>query len=342
MNGRVEADPRIKRKWDSMFTKRRIAAAMAAAAIAAMALTSCAGGDADGGEGDDYRIGYMIWNTSVPFYSNLISTAEATADELGVDLDIRSGNGDLATQVSVVQQYVAEGFDMILISPSDPTGIVPAVRAANQAGIPVMAVNTMADTSTGAEVVTYVGVDDVEFGRLQGELLVQAVGEQARVGYVLGTLGTSAQIQRQQGLEEVLAEHPGIEIVAEQSANWDNAQALAAIQDMLNRFGPGEIDAIVGQGPESLSGAQDARSGGRDDVAFVLGDYPADVRQAILDGTIFGTVNQDPAPQGENAIRYAVDWLNGNTSDVPQPQAFIEMPMITIDNVEDFPAAWGE
>lgn len=324
-----------------MSLHHRIITAVGGVAVTALALAGCttAGGE---GEDDGYRIGFMIWNTTVPFYSNLISTAEETADELGVDLDIRSGNGDLATQVSVVQQFVAEEFDMILIAPSDPAGIVPAVKEANAAGIPVMAVNTMADTSTGAEIITYVGVDDVEFGRLQGELLVQAIGEEGKVGYVLGALGTSAQIQRQQGLEEVLADYPGIEIVAEQTANWDNAQALAVIQDMLNRFGPGEIDAIVGQGPEIVSGAQDAVSSGRTDVAFIPGDFPADVRQAIIDGVLFGTVNQDPAPQGENAIRYAVAWLDGDEDSVPQPQAFIELPLITIDNVEDFPAAWGE
>lgn len=329
--------------------QRRMIKTLGGVAFAALALTSCANSDSGTensgsttADEEAYRIGYMIWNTSVPFYSNLISTAEATADELGVDLDIRSGNGDLATQVSIVQQYVAEDFDMILITPSDPTGIVPAVKEANVAGIPVMAVNATADTSTGAEIVTYVGVDDIEFGRKQGELLVEAVGENAKVGYVLGALGVSAQLQRQQGLEEVLADHPGIEIIAEQTANWDNAEALAVIQDMLSRFGVGEIDAIVGQGPEIVSGAIDATSSGRDDVVFIAGDYPADVRKAIIDGVLYGTVDQDPAPQGENAIRYAVDWLNGNTDAVPQPQALMDLPIITQDNVEDFAAAWGE
>ena len=314
-------------------------------AVTALALSACGSGGDDASssaDGSGHTVGYMIWNTTVPFYSGLISTAESTADGLGMDLDIRSGNGDLATQISVVQQFVTEGVDMLLISPSDPAGIIPAVRQANAAGIPVMAVNTMADTSGGAEVVTYVGVDDVDFGRKQGELLVQAIGEEGKVGYVLGTLGTSAQLQRQEGLMEVLSEHPGIEIIAEQSANWDNAQALSTIQDMLNRFGPGEIDAIVGQGPESVSGALDAKSGGRTDVTFVLGDYPADVRSAIRDGAVYGTVVQNPAPQGEQALRLTKAWLDGDTSSVPQPQAFLDMPIVTADNVEDVAAAWGE
>jgi len=330
---------------------QRIAAGIAA--VAALAgLTACSSDDstapaqdpaaAESGDAGDIELGFMIWNTSVPFYSGLIEKAEATADELGVSLDIRNGNGELASQIAVVQQFVAEGVDMILVAPSDPQGLVPAVKEANAAGIPVMAVNLMVDTSTGAEVVTYVGVDDVEFGRIQGELLVEAIGEEGTYGYVQGALGTSAQLQRQEGLEEVLADHPGIKRVAEISANWDNAEALAATQDMLNRFGPGELSAIVGQGPEITTGALNAKESGRDDVVFIAGDYPADVRAAIRSGAVYGTPNQMPDPQGEQAVRYAVEWLTGDKSAVPTPQAFIEMPMITADNVEEMPAAWGE
>jgi len=100
------------------------------------------------------RIGFMIWNTSVPFYSNLIKLANETAAKSGVKLDIQSGNGDLSTQISVVQQFIAQKVDLIMIAPSDPKGIVPVIRQATAAGIPVMAVNTKADISSGAKVVT--------------------------------------------------------------------------------------------------------------------------------------------------------------------------------------------
>ncbi len=341
-----------------MRLRSRAVLPVVAGVVSVMALAACSGDGTpsdpttspeqttSGGGGDpaagDFRIGYMIWNTSVPFYSGLIAMAEATADELGVELSIRNGNAELADQIGVIEQFIAEDFDMILISPSDPTGIVPAVRKANEANIPVMAVNTMADTSTGAEIVTYVGVDDVEFGRLQGELLVQAIGEEGNYSYIQGTLGTSAQLQRQQGLEEVLAQYPGINRLSEVSANWDNAEALAVTQDTLNRFGPGEIDAIVGQGPEIVTGANFALESGRTDVKFIAGDYPAEVRAAIRSGAVFGTPNQMPDPQGEQAIRYAVAWLSGDTDSVPQPQAFIDMPLVTAENVEELPAAWGE
>jgi len=314
------------------------------ALTATTVLTACSSGSsgAAGGSGDSLKIGYMIWDTSVPFYSNLISTANDTADSLGADLDIQSGNGDLSQQIAVVQQFITQQYDMILISPSDPKGIVPAIRQANAANIPVMAVNTKADTSDGAEVVTYVGVDDVEFGRQQGELLGKALDGKGTVGYITGKLGTSAQIDRQQGFEDALKDFPDIKVVVQQAADWDNAKALAVTQDILSKYPSGQLDAIVGQGPETVTGAKYAFSNGRKDVTFIVGDYPADVKAAIVEGSVYGTVDQDPSPQGKNAITYAVAWLTGDQSSVPTPQAYIDMPVVTKENVDDVPAAWGE
>ncbi|MBO0903846.1 sugar ABC transporter substrate-binding protein [Jiella sonneratiae] len=314
------------------FTRRTVTGLLLTSAAA---LTLCGQALA----ADKPRIGFMIWNTSVPFYSNLISTAEATAKEKGVDLTIQSGNGDLSTQISIVQQFIAQEMDMILIAPSDPQGIVPVIMQANQANIPVMAVNTKADTDKGADIVTYVGVDDFVFGQRQGELLAKAVGENAKVAYILGKLGTSAQLAREAGLMDTLKKHPGIEIIAKQAADWDNAKALAITQDYLSRYPKGSLDAIVDQGPEGVTGAVFASQNGRDDVTFIMGDYPADVRKAIQDGTVYGTVDQDPAPQGKVAIEDAVKHLNGEK--VPSPNHYLDLPTITSDNVADFPPAWG-
>ncbi|MEZ2127712.1 MULTISPECIES: sugar ABC transporter substrate-binding protein [unclassified Sinorhizobium] len=287
------------------------------------------------------RVGFMIWNTSVPFYSNLIKMAKETAEKNGIKLDIQSGNGDLATQISIVQQFIAQQVDMIMIAPSDPKGIVPVIRQASAANIPVMAVNTKADVSTGAKVLTYVGVDDFAFGQRQGELVVKAVGEKAKIAYILGKLGTSAQLDREAGLLDTLKKYPGIEIVEKQAADWDNSKALAITQDYLSKYQPGAIAAIVDQGPEGVNGANFAAENGRTDVKFVMGDYPADVRNAIIKGTVYGTVNQDPAPQGTTAIDDAVLFFAGKADQIPTPNHFLDLPIITKENVEQFKAAWG-
>jgi ABC-type sugar transport system substrate-binding protein len=292
-------------------------------------------------EAAERKIGLMIWNASVPFYSNLIKGAQDTAKELGVTLDLQSGNGDLATEISVVQQFIAQGVDAILIAPSNAKGIVPVIKQANEAGIPVIAVNNRVDTETGAKVATFVGVDDFTFGQQQGELLAKGLGGKGKVAYILGKLGTSAQIDRKAGLVDTLKKYPDITIVEEQSADWDNAKALAVTQDFLSRFPAGQIDAIIDQGPEGVNGAAFAKQSGRTELKFILGDYPADVRNAIVGGTVYGTVNQDPGPQGVTAVQDAVKLLDGKTAEVPAPNHFLDLPIVTKDNVDQYPPAWG-
>jgi ribose transport system substrate-binding protein len=310
----------------------------ALAGVASLALAASTGlGWAQQGK----RIGFMIWNTSVPFYSNLIKTAKETAEKNGLKMDLQSGNGDLATQISIVQQFIAQQVDMIMIAPSDPRGIVPVIRQATAANIPVMAVNTKADISTGAKVLTYVGVDDFVFGQRQGDLVAKAVGENGKIAYILGKLGTSAQLDREAGLMDTLKKHPGIVVVEKQAADWDNSKALAITQDFLSKYPQGAINAIVDQGPEGVNGANFAVGAGRTDVKFIMGDYPLDVRNAIIKGTVYGTVDQDPAPQGKVAIEDAILSFAGKGEQIPTPNHYLDLPTITKDNVEKYPAAWG-
>jgi len=303
-------------------------------ALGVSLLTAVALGDAG-----DYTVGAMVWNTTIPFYSNFLKGLQDAADEYNINLLIRDGQGDLATEVAVIQQFIAQGVDLIIVTPSDAQGIVPVIQQANAAGIPVIAANNR--VGEGARVVTFVGADDYFFGRRQAELLIQAVGETAKFAYLMGHLGTSPQILRRQGLLDYLEDYPGVEMLTEVSEDWDNAKALAAVQDILAKYPVGKIDAIVVQGPEGVTGAEYAARIGRDDVKFILGDYPASVRQAIQQGIVYGTINQDPYPQGYLAVQFAYYWLSNQRTWLIAPNAYMFLPIITQDNVDQYPPAWG-
>jgi ribose transport system substrate-binding protein len=317
--------------------------------LLALAVAGCGGGGGNKGSTTlpattptkQYTVGSVIWNTSVPFYSNFIKGQKDTASKLGVKLVMENGNGELANEVAAIQRLISKHVDLILVTPSDAKGIVPAIRQANAAGIPVFAVNNRVDTSTGAKVVTYIGADDVTFGQRQGQLLVQAIGEKGTVALIQGKLGTSAQIDRKTGFMNYLKKYPGIKVVSQKSADWDNTKALAVTQDLLSRYPKGTLDAIVDQGPEGVTGAQWAHKQGRTDVKFLMGDYPAEVRNAILNGTVYGTVDQDPQPQGVSSIEMAQKWLQGKKAGVPTPHMYMPLPIVTQQNVDQYPAAWG-
>ena len=204
------------------------------------------------------------------------------------------------------------------------------VKQAVAAGIPVIAANN--NVAEGVEIVTFVGSSNYDFGQLQCKLLVEAIGNAGNVGYILGALGTDPQVNREKGFTDCLQAYPDIKIVAKQTANWDNAQALAVVQDWLSKYPSGELAAIVDQGPEAVTGAQNAQQSGRSDVKFVLGNYPATVQKAIIDGIVFGTIVEDPYTQGYTSVEYAYNWLSGAQDKVERPQHYMKNPVIKKDN----------
>ncbi|MFL5761412.1 MAG: sugar ABC transporter substrate-binding protein [Thermomicrobiales bacterium] len=288
------------------------------------------------------KIGVSVAYLSVPFYANFKTGLEDGAKRFGFEYDLREGGGgDLAKEVAVLQDFIAAKVNLILLTPSGE-GIIPTIKQVNDAKIPVIEVNNRAGFQSGkADVVTYVGADDVEFGSLQGQLLIDTMaGQPAKIGYVQGISGTSPQILRGKGFEDAIKDHPELEIVGRVNDDFASDKALAVTQDLLTRFPKGQLDVIVMQGPEGVAAAQFARQNGRDEVKFILGDYPADVRQAIMDGYVVGTINQDPYPQAFQGMHMAWLYLNGRESEIPKPD-FLPLPIITKENAEATPPAWG-
>jgi ribose transport system substrate-binding protein len=84
----------------------------------------------------------------------------------------------------------------------------------------------------------------------------------------MGELGTSAQVLRQAGFEDVLKDYPDIKIVTSISDGWDSAKSLAATQDILLKYPAGTLDAIVNQGPAGVPGSKYAQQIGRTEVKW--------------------------------------------------------------------------
>jgi ABC-type sugar transport system substrate-binding protein len=288
------------------------------------------------------KIGVSVAYLKVPFYANFKTGLEDGAKQFGFTYDLVDGNsGDVAAELANLQNFVAQKRDLIILTPSGE-GIIPGIKQVNDAGISIIEANNKAGFGRKeVNVLTYVGADDVEFGRLQGKLVDQAFGgKKAKVAYVMGFAGSPAQVLRAKGWDEFRANNSQYEEVARVTDDFDGAKALAVVQDLLSRFPKGQLDAIVMQGPEAAAAVDFAIRNGRDEIKFIVGDYPADVRQLIHDGKIFGTVDQDPYPQAYNAMRMAWLHFNGKDADIPKP-FFLPLPLVTKENAEKTPAAWG-
>jgi ABC-type sugar transport system substrate-binding protein len=313
-------------------TSRRLRATALLTVLASTVLAGCGSSGGGSDDADALQIGVMIYDTQLPFAAPLQDSLRAKAEELGADIDILDGQGDSTREAQVIQQFVTQRKDVILAMPSDADAIVPAAQLATEAGVPVLALSNEINDPDAR--VTYVGVDNVGYGSRLAEAARQVAGDNARVAVIMGELGSSAERDRTEGIAQYMSEHPGMTMLAQQSANWDNAQALQIGQDLLSKYPEGAIDVIIGEGPETAAAARYAAQAGRTDVQFVVGDVSKDVAAALHEGAVAAAVFQDPYDLGQRALADAVAVAKGE--EVPDPDMG-ETQIFTAEQADSIP-----
>lgn len=311
--------------------KRKAVLVLGTIAIAALA-AGCGGGNGgeggnDGGE-EGARLGLSISTLNNPYFVTLRDGAQAAADEAGVELIVTDAQNDASTQQNDIQSFVTQQVDAVLVNPVDSEAIVPAVEAANQADISVLALDRAAE---GGEVATTIISDNIEGGQLAGEELINLVGEGA-VAQLEGIPGTDAQRDRGQGFEQGLEGQDVVEIVASQAAGFDRAEGLNVTQNIL-QANP-DIQGIFAQNDEMALGAVQAlgeRAGS--EVQIVGFDAIDDALQAIQEGTMNATVAQQPDEIGRLGVENAMQITAGETVDEQIP---VEVNLVTEENVEEY------
>jgi ribose transport system substrate-binding protein len=267
---------------------------------------------------------------SHPFFVAQQKGLHDEAEKLGVAIDVRDGQDDDQKQIIQVEALINRKLDAIVLCPRDERALVTAVESANRAKIPVITMNRRVN---GGTVVSYVGADDADGGKAQARTLVDALGPKGgRIIYLRGTPGSSPQISRQKGFLSVLKDHPEITIAADPFANFQEDKAKTVMSGLVRRFQPGEIRAIVAQADEmALPAAEVVRSESWKDVIVIGFNGTREAFDAIKSGTLYATILQNSAEQGELAVRAAVDHLRGKS--IPR-EIFTPLPVVTRKNVD--------
>jgi ABC-type sugar transport system substrate-binding protein len=324
-------------------TRRRFLAALSVGALAA-SLSACTSVGAanntssTGNANGPKSAALLVFDTANPFVATLVTGAKDAANKAGISLTVSNGNYDNATQISQVQDAISKGVSAIVIQASDAKGIVPAIKLANTANIPVFAVNSNA--GEGANIVSFVGADQSEMGKGAADLVAKALPNGGKVALVQGVPGNPIVTLRTEGFTNQLKKTPNLNLVATVTDKFTSDGNLAAVQDLLSKYPQGSLDAIVAQGGELYVGAKYAKSIGRDDVKFIANDYPEQIEEGIKDGSVYGTVNQDPGLQGTRVIEAVNSWLNGDKTAVKQPTDYIPLPLVTSENVSQYAPKW--
>ena len=163
-----------------------------------------------------------------------------------VELVVTDGQNQASKQVSDVESLLVRQPKVLMISPLTAEALTPVVERALAEGIPVVTLDRMVDTCVSV----HVGAENLPIGRQAAEFLAERLNGEGQIIEIQGTAGASATVDRHNGFAEVLQNYPDLKVVAEQTADYLREPATSFMEDMLQRFGPGEIDAVYAHNDE--------------------------------------------------------------------------------------------
>ena len=320
-----------------MSMRRKIAAAVAMMAAGALTLTGCAGNSTAGSSGGtekSYNIGVVVLDLQDPDLAHMTDAMKKTADEKGVKLNITDSKKDVGSELNQVEDLLTRQVDAIIMQPLDGEASQNAAKRVIAANIPLFILST--EFAEGADVgyKSYIGVDDTVAGEMQAEYLNKTLPEGGNIVFAAGIYGASWTDRRKNGFDSKI--NKNFKVVAEFQAKGSRDDAKRNMEDTLQRFGAGQIDAVVANNDEMAIGAASAiadagRAAEFKAVVGVDGTEPA--LQDIKAGTMSATVRQDSAGQGAKAVEVVTDFLKGGNVDNRYTLPFT---LITKDNLSEF------
>jgi len=292
--------------------------------------------DSTNTSGKKYKIGFIIEEMS-PFMSQTADAAEAFGKEHSdVTVTVAVADNDVAKELSDVENFIADGYDAIVMKPLDSEGCAPAVQYCKDANIPIIAMN---NNFAGVEATSYVGSNHELSGEYAAEGVAEALNGKGKVVVLEGDMSQQAAIDRMDGVKKVLSEkYPDIEIVDAQDAGWSTDTALTKTENWISSGT--KFDGIIACASQMAVGAKLALEQG----GYSAGQIPIasiDAMQMSLEiyktGWVCSDVLQDAYGQGYTAMKAAYKILNGGTVD-----SYIDVPYVPVtkDQIDTYLARY--
>jgi ribose transport system substrate-binding protein len=217
---------------------------------------------------------------------------------------------DVAGQVRLVEQMIANRVSALVIAPADSKALVSACRKAQEAGIVVVNIDNRLDASVLAErqlQIPFVGPDNRKGARAVGERLARRLEKGDKVAILEGVPNAFNGVERKLGFEEAM-QQAGLVVAASQSASWETAKASQVAAALLTEIP--DLKAFLCANDSMALGAVAAlKAAGRRDVLVVGFDNITAVRELVKDGRILATADQHADRLAVFGIEYALDML---------------------------------
>lgn len=244
------------------------------------------------------------------------------------DYVIADATGNTANQIQQIQNLIAKGVDAILVNANSDTALNPVLAAAHKANILIVAF----DNTVTSPYAINVNTDQVKFGAAGAEWLVKKLGGKGNILALNGVAGTPVNAARWNAAKAVFDKNPGIKILSEINANWEQATAQQAVANLLPSFP--KIDGIWSQGGAMTLGAIYAFQAAGRPLIPMTGEANNGLLKAWKTNLPKGFDSIAPAQPpalSVEALRVAVEALKGKD---PGQTILLDPPMVTTENLD--------
>jgi ribose transport system substrate-binding protein len=285
-------------------------------------------------------IGITQNNVGVDSYQTTYERAFIAAAEANpnVEVVVLDAGGDVARQIAQMEDLIQQEVDAIIIWPTNGEAVIPAVRKAHNAGIPVVVTNSNIAEQGFDFVASFSGPDNITQGARSAEIMCDKFKEmgietEARVVQISGQPGYTTAIERQKGFDDRLPEVcPDVTLVETQPGDWNREKSQQVMEAFLVKYD--DIDGVyAGDDNMGVGALNAAKAAGRDGIIFVGATNFAVGYDAMAAGDYWGSIYQSPVDDAEAALKTAIDLLNGE--ELPFLNYF-DTPKITQDNMDAF------
>lgn len=316
--------------------KKRFSCGLALAAAAVLLLTACSGtgqesatdNSNDGGSSNSNDFTFAVVTHAGPgdaFWDRVKSGAEQAGQDYGSTI-LYNSDPDPAKQSQLIDNAVAQEVDGIVVSLANPDGLETSIKAAVEAGIPVVTINSGMDRSAGLGAITHVGQDEKIAGTAVGERL-----SEEGLSRVLCVIQEAGNVALEERCRSTAAAFSGT-VENLQVDGTNDAEVKATIKSKLQA--DPTIDGVLTLGGQFGIDAVGAVEESGSSAKVATFDLSSDVVADILDGKILFAVDQQPYVQGYMGVTALyLKVLNGNDLGGGQP-VYSGPAFVTSENAE--------
>jgi ribose transport system substrate-binding protein len=265
-----------------------------------------------------------------PFWASVEKGATEKGAELGVNVTVIAPptESDVVAQISQIEDQLAKGVDAIAIAPADQDALVPVLEQAVSEGVAVLFI----DTKANMDGVTFIGTDNLAGAELAAQYICDNVPEGSDVAILTGVESQTTAQHRRDGANAGL-EGCGLNVVAQQTANWDRAEGQSVMENILS--GNPNLTAVFASNDNMALGATETlkAAGVLDDIIMVGFDANPDAAGSVLAGEMSATVAQNPYNMGAFGVESAIKLIKGETLPEVVDTGTI---LVTADNADQY------